>query len=98
MNEYDEFIGNQNIYDCVVAKSFIGLLTRESNKYLSEVLCNKLIILSLNQTDSLFQEHFTLTGFPNMKGCVVPDRINPGLILTSSDAQTFFMVLLEIIK
>jgi len=92
MNKYDEYIGNYNIYDCVVSKNFIGVLTREKDKPLSEIEFNKFVVLRIDadSEDSKYNAFYNLKHFPDMKACVAPHPDNPGFVLTSSNAQVFF--------
>ena len=84
MNKYDEYIGNYNIYDCVVSKQLIGVLTREKDKPLSEIEFNKFVILRINadSEDSKYAAFYNLQYFPDMKGCVAPHPDNPGFVLS----------------
>lgn len=97
MDKYDEYIGNYNIFDCVVSKKLIGVLTREKDKPLSEIKFNKFVILRINadSEESRYNAFYNLQDFPNMKGCVAPHPNNPGFVLTSSDAQVFFKGVIE---
>ena len=85
--EYLEHIEDHIIFNCIVAKKFIGLLTREPQKELSKVVNTKLIIINF---DGDFQGCYNFKDFVDIKGCVVRDPENPGLILTSSNGQVYF--------
>ena len=83
-SKYLEYIEDHIIFDCIVAKKFVGLLTREPK---SKSINIKLVTVNF---DGAFSGYYNLKHFFDAKGCVVRDPENPGVILTSSNAQVYF--------
>lgn len=91
MKVYDKYFDDFDIFDCAVSNSYVGVLARESNVPLSEVVSSKFVVLDI--TDEDYGDDFDaveLENFPDMNTCWVtlPER---GFILVSSNGQVYKM-------
>ncbi len=88
MKAYDKYFEDFDIYDCIVGKDIVGLLARESDKPLSEIINTKLVI---DDIDVNFGENADFADMQHMsdaKGCLVQIP-EPAFIIVSSNGQVF---------
>lgn len=89
MKAYDKYFEDFDIYDCIVGKDIVGLLARESDKPLSEIINTKLVIDDIDVDFGGKNAGFAdMQHMTDAKGCIVQIP-EPAFILVSSNGQVF---------